>query len=124
MDAHELADVAAARAAAGRRYEEFIRAPSLSVGLYELPAGAVDPQSPHAEDEVYHVVAGRATIRVGDEDRPVTPGSVVFVGAGVPHRFHTIEEDLSVLVFFAPAEGSAAAEGSTTAEGDPAAADA
>jgi mannose-6-phosphate isomerase-like protein (cupin superfamily) len=107
MDAHELAQVAATRAAARRRYEEFIRVPSLSVGLYELPAGGTDPQSPHGEDEVYHVVSGRATIRVGDEDRPVGPGSVVFVAAGVSHRFHSIEEDLSVLVFFAPAEGSA-----------------
>jgi mannose-6-phosphate isomerase-like protein (cupin superfamily) len=106
MDAHELADVSAARAARGARYEEFIRVPTLSVGLYELPAGGTDPQSPHAEDEVYHVVSGRATIRVGDEDREVGPGSVVFVAATVPHRFHSITEDLSILVFFAPAESS------------------
>jgi mannose-6-phosphate isomerase-like protein (cupin superfamily) len=106
MDAHVLVDVSAERARKGARYEEFIRVPTLSVGLYELPAGGVDPQSPHTEDEVYHVVAGRATIRVGDEDREVGRGSVVFVAAGVLHQFHTITEDLAVLVFFAPAEGS------------------
>jgi mannose-6-phosphate isomerase-like protein (cupin superfamily) len=109
MEAHELVDVAARRARAGSRYEEFIRVPTLSVGLYELPAGGTDPQSPHAEDEVYHVVSGRATIRVGDEDREVGPGSVIFVAANVPHRFHTITVDLSVLVFFAPPEGSVSA---------------
>jgi mannose-6-phosphate isomerase-like protein (cupin superfamily) len=71
-----------------------------------LPAGARDPQEPHTEDEVYHVVGGKGRIRVGEEDRTVEAGTVVFVEAGVDHRFHSIEEDLTVLVFFAPAEGS------------------
>ena len=31
-------------------------------------------------------------------------GSVIFVQAGVEHRFHDITEELLVLVFFAPAE--------------------
>ncbi len=87
-------------------YLEFLRVPSLSVGLYLLPAGATDPQEPHTEDEVYHVVGGRARIRVGAEDRGVEAGTVVFVEAGVEHRFYAIEEDLKVLVFFAPAEGT------------------
>ena len=73
---------------------------------HELPAGGVDPQQPHTEDEVYYVVGGRALLRVAGEDRAVGPGSLVFVAAGVEHRFHTIEEDLSVVVFFAPAEYS------------------
>ena len=87
-------------------YLEFLRVSSLSVGLYSLPAGAEDPQEPHTEDEVYHVVGGRARIRVGAEDRAVEAGTVVFVEAGVEHRFYAIEEDLRVLVFFAPAEGT------------------
>ncbi len=102
--AFELDDLSRARRASGRRYHEFLRVPALSVGLYGLPAGGHDPQTPHAEDEVYHVVGGRATLRVAGEDRPVGPGSVVFVAAGVDHRFHSIEEDLEVMVFFAPAE--------------------
>lgn len=108
MDAFELPDLSRVRAASGRRYHEFLRVADLSAGLYELPAGGTDPQSPHTEDELYHVVSGRATIRVGDEDRPVGPGSVVFVAAGVPHRFHDIEETLVILVVFGPAEGSRA----------------
>ena len=106
MDAFELADLLAQRAATGRPYLEFQRAPDLSVGLYVLPAGGVDRQGPHAEDEVYWVVSGRALIRVADEDRTVGPGSLVFVGAGVAHQFHAIEEELVILVAFGPAEGS------------------
>lgn len=104
MEAFELAALRTERAASGRLYHEFIRTHDLSVGLYELPAGGVDPQGPHTEDEVYHVVSGRATITVGDEERPVGPGSVVFVAADMVHRFHDITEDLVILVFFGPAE--------------------
>jgi mannose-6-phosphate isomerase-like protein (cupin superfamily) len=45
-------------------------------------------------------------ITVGSEDRPVESGSIIFVAAKVNHRFHSITEDLLLLVFFAPAEGS------------------
>src|SRR5512143_2137863 len=90
----------------GKLYLEFLRKPSLSMGVYQLPAGGVDPQSPHTEDEVYYVVSGRARLRVADEDLPVQPGSIVYVAKNVEHCLHLIEEDLTVLVFFAPAEYS------------------
>ena len=104
MEAFELTDLLRQRAESGRLYLEFLRTHDLSVGLYVLPAGGTDPQAPHTEDEVYHVVAGRGRIQVGGEDRGVRAGSVVFVGADVPHRFHSIEEELVVLVIFGPAE--------------------
>lgn len=104
MDVFDIGQVESQRAAAGRLYQEFLRVPSLSAGLYVLEAGGEDPQSPHAEDEVYYVIAGRAQIRVDGEDRPLQPGSFVFVGKGVEHRFHTIEQRLELLVLFAPAE--------------------
>jgi len=68
---------------------------------------AQDAQQPHKEDEVYYVVSGRATVRVGDEDRAVQAGSVILAAPGVPHRFHSITEELRILVVFAPAEGTA-----------------
>jgi mannose-6-phosphate isomerase-like protein (cupin superfamily) len=107
MQAHEIADIELRRRAHGRLYEEFVREPSMSIGLYVLPAGGTDPQRPHGEDEAYLVLRGRGRIRVGGEDRAVEPGSVVFVPAGVEHRFHDITEELSLAVCFAPAEGTA-----------------
>lgn len=106
MDAFEPSDLEVRRKAAGMAYLEFVRSAELSGGLYALPAGGVDGQSPHTEDEVYVVLRGKARIVVGSEDAPVGPGSVVFVRAGVDHRFRDIEEDLSVIVVFAPPEGS------------------
>jgi mannose-6-phosphate isomerase-like protein (cupin superfamily) len=89
-----------------KAYYEFLRSDSLSMGIYELPAGGTDPQQPHTEDEVYYVVRGRAQMRVGVEDKPVAPGVIISVRAGIEHRFHDIAEDLTVVVFFAPAEYS------------------
>ena len=106
MHAWELEALEAARAADGRLYHEFLSVPDLSGGLYVLEGGAVDPQAPHGEDELYVVMAGRGAITVDGDERPVGPGSVVFVAARVPHRFHDIEERLVILVAFGPAEGS------------------
>jgi mannose-6-phosphate isomerase-like protein (cupin superfamily) len=106
MDAFELSQLAAERQRLNRPYFEFLRVPALSAGLYFLPAGGVDPQRPHREDEVYYVVSGRGSVRVGAEDRAVAAGTVVYVKAGVEHRFHSITEDLTILVFFAPAESA------------------
>ena len=106
MDAWELDELEAARVASGRLYHEFISVPDLSGGLYVLEAGATDPQSPHDEDELYIVMSGRATVSVAGEARPIARGSVIFVGAGVDHKFHDIEEHLVLLVMFGPAEYS------------------
>jgi mannose-6-phosphate isomerase-like protein (cupin superfamily) len=104
MDAFEIAELLGAQAAGGRPYHEFIRTHDLSVGVYVLPAGGTDRQQPHTEDEVYYVVSGRAQVHVGGEERAVQAGSVIFVGADVEHRFHDIEEELTLLVIFGPAE--------------------
>ena len=106
MDAFELSNLIAERAQSNQRYLEFLRVPALSVGLYVLPAGGVDGQQPHTEDEVYYVVSGRGAFRCAEEDRSVEAGSLLYVAANVEHRFHSIEEELVILVFFAPAEGS------------------
>jgi mannose-6-phosphate isomerase-like protein (cupin superfamily) len=102
MKVFRLEDLEAARAAQGRPMFEFLREKSMSLSLYTLPPGGPDPQHPHGEDEVYFVTAGRAQVRVGEEDREVGPGSVVFVPARVEHHFHSILETLTVLVVFAP----------------------
>lgn len=104
MEAFELDALLRAQAAGGQPYHEFIRSHDLSVGLYVLPAGATDPQGPHTEDEIYHVVSGSGRILVGDEDRAVVAGSIVFVPADTVHRFHDIGEELVALVVFGPAE--------------------
>jgi mannose-6-phosphate isomerase-like protein (cupin superfamily) len=91
---------------AGAEYVEHLRRTDLSVGTYLLRAGAADLQSPHAEDEVYVVTSGQGRFTSGDRTVDVGPGSVLFVPAHEPHRFHDIGMDLAALVFFGPAYGS------------------
>ena len=103
VEAHEIPELdPQPRDADGHGYVDFLASDKLSVGLAIWPRGSIDRQRPHLEDEVYYVISGRATIRVAGEDRTVKPGSLVFVAARVEHNFHTIEEDLRVLVFWAP----------------------
>ena len=90
------------RDADGHGYVDFFASDKLSVGLAIWRQGKPDRQQPHLEDEVYYVISGRGAIQVAGEDRPVKPGSLVFVATGVAHHFHSIEEDLRVLVFWAP----------------------
>ena len=104
MDHFDAHAVAAEGRAHGKLYTETVRVPALSAGVYALPAGARDPQSPHREDEVYCVLSGRARLWVEGREVEVGPGSVVYVEASAEHRFHDVVEDLTVLVLFAPAE--------------------
>jgi mannose-6-phosphate isomerase-like protein (cupin superfamily) len=104
-DRFELEDVLRALAPDRHDFAEFFRAPSgtLSLTIARWPAGSIDEQQPHTEDEVYLVWSGRALLTIGDERVAVEPGSVAFVAAGVNHRFSEISEDLETLVFWSPA---------------------
>ncbi|MEZ4706615.1 MAG: cupin domain-containing protein [Caldilineaceae bacterium] len=104
MQAFELPQIIAQQQAGSGPWLEFLRVPDLSMGLYVLPAGGTDLQQPHTEDEVYFVIEGRAVLQVDGVDQPVQAGSIIYVAANVAHHFHSIVEELRVLVFFAPAE--------------------
>lgn len=101
-----LPEIEARRKRAGGLYLEFLRIPPMSVGLYALHAGGVDPQTPHREDEVYFVIRGRAAITIAGRDYPVEPGETIFVPKGVDHRFHSVTDALELLVVFAPEESA------------------
>jgi mannose-6-phosphate isomerase-like protein (cupin superfamily) len=89
-----------------KRYQEFIRVPAMSAGIYVLSAGATDKQSPHQEDEIYYVVRGRSKMRLGREERSIAQGDVIFIEKNLEHRFFDIAEELVLLVIFAPGESS------------------
>lgn len=106
MKTFDVTQLSQQQAGGDDRYLEFLRESSMSMGLYVLPAGSIDGQSPHTEDEVYYVVSGRGRFVSAGEDVAVQAGSILFVPAHEEHRFHTIEEALHILVLFAPAEYS------------------
>src|SRR5436305_3177785 len=89
-----------------RHWAENLRTADLSVGTYSVPLDGVDLQQPHTEDEIYVVISGRAELQTPTEKVAVGPSSVIYVPAGEPHRFVNLIEPLTVLVVFAPPEGS------------------
>jgi mannose-6-phosphate isomerase-like protein (cupin superfamily) len=106
MQMFDLNKLAVEAAIQNQRWQEFLRVSSLSIGLYQLKVGQTDEQRPHSEDEVYVVISGKASFRAGDQVEPARAGTVIFVKRFIEHRFFDITEDLTVLVFFAPPEGS------------------
>lgn len=82
---------------------------SMLVKLYE-PRGT-DPQTPHTRDEVYVVVSGRGQFVAGDRRQPFGPGDLLFVPAGMVHRFEAFTDDLALWVVFYGPEGGEATQG-------------
>ncbi len=88
----------------GKRFIELFKHGTLAVELY-APRG-IDPQTPHARDEIYVIASGTGTFRhAHDEDVTFGPGDVFFVAAGVEHRFKDFSDDLAAWVFFYGPEG-------------------
>jgi mannose-6-phosphate isomerase-like protein (cupin superfamily) len=99
-------DLLQTNAESGKRYTEFLRVPDMSAGIYALPAGSEDLQNPHHQDEIYYVLSGRSKFVCDDEVIDVVPGSFIYVAKHAVHRFFDIEEDLEIVVIFAPEERS------------------
>ncbi|SEB50046.1 cupin domain-containing protein [Paenibacillus sp. GP183] len=87
-------------------YYEFLRVSSMSVGLYKLNKGEKDKQKPHTEDEIYLIIEGKASFQNGNTIIEISKGDILFVEANKEHRFYDVNEDLTTLVFFSPAEHS------------------
>ena len=87
----------------GKPFAVAFRHGSLSVELF-APRG-VDTQAPHLQDEVYVVVRGRGQFALGGTRRRFGPGDLLFVPAGVEHRFEDFSDDLAVWVVFYGPEG-------------------
>lgn len=68
------------------------------------PRGS-DPQTPHTRDEIYVVASGRGTFVHGGQRTEFGPGDLLFVPAGVVHRFEDFSDDLALWVVFYGPEG-------------------
>ncbi len=88
------------------RYGVLLELGTLEVGFYA--PDQVDPQSPHDQDEVYVIHSGSGTFMIAGDEQEFGPGEVLFVPAGVGHRFRDFTEDFGAwVVFFGPKGGEA-----------------
>ena len=87
----------------GQRSVEVMAHGSMQVKFY-APRGT-DEQTPHTKDELYAVARGSGTFVNGDNRHPFEVGDVLFVPAGVEHRFGNIADDLATWIIFYGPEG-------------------
>lgn len=89
---------------AAMRFAQPFQHGTMRLGLY-APRGS-DSQTPHAQDELYVVVAGSGTFVKGGEERRFAPNDVIFVEAGADHRFLDFTPDFAAwVVFWGPSGG-------------------
>lgn len=98
--AEALAQLEAAKAP---RFIELFKHGTLVVEYY-APRGQ-DPQTPHSRDEVYVIASGRGVFWNGSGHAPFQPGDLLFVAAGVQHRFEQFSDDFGTWVLFYGPEG-------------------
>lgn len=87
----------------GKRSVALFEHGTLQVKLY-APRGS-DPQSPHARDEIYVIARGDGWFVNGDARHRFALHDVLFVPAGVAHRFEAFSDDFAAWVFFYGPEG-------------------
>ena len=80
---------------------DFLKVRNLEAGIIVLHAGEKDTQEPHSADELYYVIEGDGFIELGRAKQPVKKGSIVFVPAGMRHKFYGKKQDLVILYMFA-----------------------
>jgi mannose-6-phosphate isomerase-like protein (cupin superfamily) len=89
----------------GERFASVLERGELLIEIY-APRGR-DPQQPHTRDELYVVVGGTGFFLNGDARERFGPGDVLFVPAGVVHRFENFTDDLAVwVIFYGPEKNS------------------
>jgi len=76
---------------------------SMIVEYYKPPE--VDLQAPHSRDELYFVASGSGYFVNGETRKKFESGEVLFVRAGVVHRFEDFTEDFAAWVVFYGPEG-------------------
>jgi hypothetical protein len=102
-------------AASGKEFTLLFKHGTLEVEIYRPVK--VDRQQPHTRDEVYVVISGSGQFVNGDTRQSFGPGEVLFVPAGVVHRFEDFTDDFATWVFFYGPEGGERADGNVTALG-------
>ena len=97
----ELQDLARRLEKEGGYFLDFLKVRDLEAGIIVLHPGQEDTQEPHSADELYYVIEGTGFIELGKSAKQVKKGSIIFVPAGLHHKFYGNKEDLVVLYMFA-----------------------
>jgi quercetin dioxygenase-like cupin family protein len=82
----------------GKRFVTLLEHGRMYVEVYQPKK--IDLQKPHDQDEIYVVISGSGTFFNSGERRPFAAGDLIFVPAGVEHRFEEFTDDFATWVIF------------------------
>lgn len=88
----------------GKKFATLYRRGKMYVEIYAPEK--VDLQQPHEQDELYVVISGSGTFFNDGERHPFQAGDLLFVPAGVEHRFEDFSDDFKTwVIFYGPMGG-------------------
>jgi len=97
----ELQDLVKQLDKEGNYFIDFLKIRHLEAGIMVLHPGEDDTQEPHSADELYCVIEGCGLMKLDKSKKLIKKGSIIFVPAGLPHKFYGNKQDLVVLYVFA-----------------------
>lgn len=65
----------------------------------------VDTQTPHKQDEIYVIIKGHSSFYRNGEKTTCKKNDILFVPAGMEHRFENFSDDFATWVIFYGADG-------------------
>ncbi|RME36935.1 MAG: cupin domain-containing protein [Deltaproteobacteria bacterium] len=94
----KLADQPASAIAAGEKTSMQMllspeETPNFAMRCFTIEPGGFMPLHTNSVEHEQYVLQGRAEVRFGDETRTVAAGDVVFIPAGLPHSYRTLDSE-------------------------------
>lgn len=86
-----------------QRFIEVMKHGSMTIEFFKPQQS--DTQTPHKQDEIYAIIKGNSTFYRDGERIDCKSGDVLFVPAGMDHRFENFSEDFETWVIFYGPEG-------------------
>ncbi len=97
----ELKDLTSRLEKEGAYFLDFLKIRDLEAGIIVLRPEQRDTQGPHSVDELYYIIEGSGWMELGKTKQPVNKGNVIFVPAGMHHKFYGNKDELVILYVFA-----------------------
>ncbi|MDH3278212.1 MAG: cupin domain-containing protein [Nitrosopumilus sp.] len=82
------------------KFKTFVRGEKLSMGIQLLKKGDDYGEPAHKNGEIYYIVKGHATLKIGKKDYEVSPGMAMHIPPKVIHRFYNVKKELVFLFIF------------------------
>ena len=73
----------------------------MCVSIFDIDGGFHYTHNYNSDPEIYYIISGHGTMRVGEQEEVLTPGSALYIGSNVIHGLDSLgDEALHTMVIF------------------------